>query len=163
MLFAHLNPAMGITWRTADQSGEASPITAEAEYSNYTLRQLLKARRDFFDHRYPNRDRSLEAEIQKRCARFREPTKLEGSVASARSGTRYRLYGVMAGVFSLVISSGPFTAVEFLDAMNLVSDVNGDNAFLWGVWAVLTLPFAVIVFLIGAIMDAGRVLKWLDL
>jgi hypothetical protein len=148
-------------WRTP-WSGEANPMSPELDYSIYTLQQLLKARRYFDAHHYPNREKSLEEEIQKRCAHFREPTKRKGSVASATSGNQYRLYGVMAGVVFLVVSSGPFTAVEFLDAMSLVKDVTGDNAFLWGVWAVLTLPFAAVVSIIGAIMDAGRVIEWLN-
>ena len=137
-------------------------MSAEPDYSIYTLQQLLKARRYFDAHHYPNREKSLEEEIQKRCAHFREPTKRKGSVASATSGNRYRLYGLMAGVSFLVISSGPFSAVEFLDAMDLVTDVNGDNALLFGIWALLTLPFAVTVSMIGAIMDAGRVIEWLN-
>ena len=47
--------------------------------------------------------------------------------------------------------------------MNVITDVNGDNALLSGVWAVLTLPFAVMVYMIGAIMDAERVVKWFKL
>jgi hypothetical protein len=31
------------------------------------------------------------------------------------------------------------------------------------VWALLTLPFAVMVVLIGGIMDAERIVKWLNL
>lgn len=143
-------------------SGEANPMSPELNYSIYTLQQLLKARRYFDAHHCPNREKSLEEEIQKRCAHFREPTKRRRSAASATSGNRYRLYGVMAGVFFLVVSSGPFSAVEFLDAMDLVIDANGDNALSFGVWALLTLPFAVTVSMIGAIMDAGRVIEWLN-
>lgn len=62
-----------------------------------------------------------------------------------------------------MVSTGPFVAVEFLDAMNIVTDVNGDNALLSGAWALLTLPFAVIVSIIGAMMDAERVVKWFNL
>jgi hypothetical protein len=69
----------------------------------------------------------------------------------------------MLGVFFLVISSGPFLAIEFLDTMNVIRDVSGDNALLSGVWALLTLPFAVMVFMIGGIMDAERVVKWFNL
>jgi hypothetical protein len=69
----------------------------------------------------------------------------------------------MLGVFFLAVSSGPFVGVEFLDTINVVTDVNGDNAFLSGVWALLTLPFAVMVFMIGGIMDAERVVKWFNL
>jgi hypothetical protein len=45
----------------------------------------------------------------------------------------------------------------------LVTDVNGDHALLSGVWALLTLPFAVIVVMIGGITDAERIVKWLNL
>jgi hypothetical protein len=79
------------------------------------------------------------------------------------SGRRYRPYGLILGVFFLVVSSGPFLAVEFLDTINLMTDVNGDNTLLSGVWAVFTLPFAVTVFLIGGIVDAERVVKWFNL
>jgi hypothetical protein len=149
---------MGIGLKFADQSGETNPMVAKADYSIYTLRQLLKARH-WFD---ANRGRWLEEEIQKRCAHFQEPTKRKGSVATG-TGSRYRPYGLILGVFFLVVSSGPFLAVEFLDAMNFVTDVNGDNALLSGAWALLTLPFAVMVVLIGGIMDAERVVKWLNL
>ena len=133
-------------------------MTAESDYSIYTLQQLLRARH-WFD---ANRGRWLEDEIQKRCAHFREPNKRKGSAATG-SGSRYRPYGLMLGVFFLVVSSGPFLAVEFLDSMNIITDVNGDNALLSGAWAVLTLPFAVMIFLIGGIMDAERVVKWFKL
>jgi hypothetical protein len=158
MFFADFQWSMGIALKIADQSGETDPMIAEADYSIYTLRQLLKARH-WFD---ANRGRWLEEEIQKRCAYFQEPTKRKGSVATG-TGSRYRPYGLMLGLFFLVVSSGPFLAVEFLDAMNFVTDVNGDNALLSGVWALLTLPFAVMVVLIGGIIDAERVVKWLNL
>lgn len=164
MFFADSNLSMGIALKLANQSGETNPMTVEADYSVYTLRRLLAARHEFdFDGR-PNRGRWLEEEIQKRCAHFQEPTKRKGSGSAATgSGSRYRPYGLMLGVFFLVVSSGPFLAVEFLDKMNFVTDVNGDTALLSGVWAVLTLPFAVTVFLIGEIMDAERVVKWFNL
>jgi len=34
---------------------------------------------------------------------------------------------------------------------------------LSGVWALLTLPFAVLGIMIGGIRDAGRVVNWFDL
>jgi hypothetical protein len=164
MFFADSNLPMGIALKLANQSGETNPMTAEADYSIYPLRQLLEARHGFDADRYSNRGRWLEEEIQKRCAHFQEPTKRKGSRSAATgSGSRYRPYGLMLGVFFLVVSSGPFLAVEFLDNMNVITDVNGDNALLSGVWAVLTLPFAVTVFLIGGIMDAERVVKWFNL
>jgi hypothetical protein len=150
--------SMGTALKIANQSGEANPMTAESDYSIYTLQQLLRARH-WFD---ANRGRWLEDEIQKRCAHFQEPNKRKGSAAT-RSGSRYRPYGLMLGVFFLVVSSGPFLGVEFLDSMNFVTDVNGDHALLSGVWALLTLPFAVMVFMIGGIMDAERIVKWLNL
>ena len=149
---------MGIAFKIAPQSAEESSMAAEADYSLYTLQQLLKARHWFDADRHPNLVRWLEEEIQKRCA----PIKREGSSA-AGSGSRYRPYGLMLGVFFLAVSSGPFVGVEFLDTINVVTDVNGDNAFLSGVWALLTLPFAVMVFMIGGIMDAERVVKWFNL
>lgn len=145
----------------AIQSGETNPMTAGADYSLYTLQQLLEARFWFDADRYPNRGSWLEEEIQKRCAHLQEPTRRKGS--ATRSGSRYRPYGLMFGVFFLVVSSGPFIAVEFLDTMNVITDVNGDNALLSGAWALLTLPFAVMVFMIGGIMDAERVVKWFKL
>jgi len=164
MLFADSNLPMGIALKLADQSDEPNPRIAEADYSVYTLWQLLKARYEFDANGHLNRVRWLEEEIQKRCSHFQEPTKRKGSKsATTGSGSRYRPYGLMLGVFFLVVSSGPFLAVEFLDKMNFVTDVNGDNALLSGVWAVLTLPFAVTVFLIGEIMDAERVVKWFNL
>jgi hypothetical protein len=52
--------------------------------------------------------------------------------------------------------------VEFLDAINVVTD-NADNALLSGVWALITLPFAVVVSILGAMMDAERVVKHFNL
>jgi hypothetical protein len=162
MFFADSNLFMGITLKMAIQSGETNPMTAgAADYSLYTLQQLLEARFWFDADRYPNRGRWLEEEIQKRCAHLQEPTKRKGP--ATRTGSRYRPYGLMFGVFFLVVSSGPFIAVEFLDTMNVITDVNGDNALLSGAWALLTLPFAVMVFMIGGIMDAERVVKWFRL
>ena len=164
MLFADSILPMGIALKLANQSGETSPITTEVDYSVYTLWQLLKTQYEFGANGHSNRVRPLEEEIQKRCGHYQEPTKRKGS-ASAATGSRrrYRPYGLILGIFFLVVSSGPFLAVEFLDTINLMTDVNGDNALLSGVWAVLTLPFAVTVFLIGGIVDAERVVKWFNL
>ena len=155
---------MGIALKLANQSRETDPIIAETDYSVYTLWQLLKTRYEFDANGHPNRVGSLEEEIQKRCGNFRNPKERKGS-ASAAAGLRrrYRPYGLMLGIFFLVVSSGPFLAVQFLDEINFVTDVNGDNALLSGVWAVLTLPFAVTVFLLGGIIDAERVVKWFHL
>jgi hypothetical protein len=164
MFFADSNLPMGIALKIANQTDETDPMITESDYSVYTLWQLLRARYWFDADRYPHRATWLEEEIQKRCARFQGPNKRkESESATARSGSRYRPYGLMLGVFFLVVSSGPFLAVEFLDTMNIIIDVNGDNALLSGAWAVLTLPFAVMVYMIGAIMDAERVVKWFQL
>jgi hypothetical protein len=161
MLFADPDLPMGIALNRTDQSSKTKPMIAEADYSIYTLWQLLKARYEFDANGHASRVRWLEEEIQKRCGRFHEQSKRVSSAIG--SGRRYRPYGLMLGVFFLAVSSGPFLAVEFLDKMNFVTDVNGDNALLSGVWAVLTLPFAVTVFLIGGIIDAERVVKWFNL
>jgi hypothetical protein len=164
MFFADSNLPMGIALKLANQSGEADPIVAETDYSVYTLWQLLKTRYEFDANGHPNRVRSLEEEIQKRCGNFQDPKERKGSAsAAAGSRRRYRPYGLMLGVFFLVVSSAPFLAVTLLDEINFVTDVNGDNALLSGVWAVLTLPFAVTVFLLGGIIDAERVVKWFNL
>jgi hypothetical protein len=164
MFFAVAHSSMATALKLAHQSGETNPMTAEADYSMHTLWQLLKARHGFDADGYANSERWIEEEIQKRCARFQEPTKRKASQSAAnRSASRYRPYGLMLGVFFLVVSSGPFLAIGLLDAINVMTDVNGDNALLSGVWAVLTLPFAVTVFLIGGIMDAERIVKWFNL
>jgi hypothetical protein len=153
---------MGIALKLANQSGETKPMTTEVDYSIYTLWQLLKARYEFDANGHANRVRCLEEEIQKRCDHFQASSERKGLTATA-SRRRYRPYGFMLGVFFLVVSSGPFLTIQFLDTINAVTDVNGDNALLSGVWAVLTLPFAVTVFLIGGIMDAERIVKWFNL
>ena len=153
---------MGIALKIVDQAREAKPAIAERDYSVYTLRQLLKERYWFDADRFPDGGESIEKEIEKRCDRFKESTKRKGSAATTAI-KRYRPYGFILGVVFLLISSGPFLAVEFLDAMNLVADTNGDHALLSGVWALLTLPFAVMVVMIGGIVDAERVVKWLNL
>jgi hypothetical protein len=152
---------MGITLKIADRTAEPNPMIVEPDYSSCTLQQLLKARR-WFDGGHPHRRTWLEEEIQKRCVHFQQPTERKGSAAAA-SASRYRPYGFMFGVFCLVVSVGPFLSVDFLTTMNLMTDVNGDNALLSGVWALLTLPFAVLVFMIGGMMDAERVVKWFNL
>jgi hypothetical protein len=150
---------MGMTLKIADQADENSSTSAEPDYSDYTLQQLLIARYRL-DAGYDENagGNNLEAEIQRRCAGFQQ----KGS-ADTGWGSRYRLYGFMFGVFFLAVSTGPFVAVEFLDFINLLVDDNGDNALLSGVWAMFTLPFAVMVFMIGGIMDAERVGKWFNL
>jgi hypothetical protein len=141
--------------------GMNSP-TIEADFSIYTLRQLFKARYWVDAKSDSTRSRYLEKEIQKRCAYIRERINRKPS-AGAESGTRFRPYGFIFGVAFLSCSIGPFVAVKFFDLINLVNDVSGDQLTLSGVWALLTLPFAVLGFMIGGMMDAARVVKWFDL
>jgi hypothetical protein len=150
------------TLELGNQSSGTNSMTIEADFSLCTLRQLFKARYwvdakcDFARSRY------LEREIQKRCAFIRE--RINGTPSAApESGTRFRPYGFIFGVLFLSCSIGPFAAVKFLDLINVVHDVHGDQLTLSGVWALLTLPFAVLTFMIGATMDAGRVVQWFEL
>ena len=150
---------MGMTLKIADLADENNTTTTEPDYSHYTLQQLLIARyRRDAGYDEDAGDKNLEAEIQRRCARFHRTGALDTDL-----GSRYRLYGFMFGVLFLAVSSGPFLAVEFLDFINLLVDDNGDNTLLSGVWAVFTLPFAVVVFMVGGIMDAERIGKWFNL
>jgi hypothetical protein len=129
----------------------------EANYSIYSLPQLFKAR-----YWVDTRGRSLEEEIQKRCTHIRERT--NGKHPAAAGASRgFRPYGLILGVAFLFFSVGPFVAVKFLDMINVLNDANGDKGTLSGVWAILTLPFLVIVFMIGGMMDAERVVKWFNL
>ena len=128
----------------------------------YTFLQLLKARYWVNSDGDPERSSGLEKEIQKRCAHIQKTIHYRGP-GQNRAAERFRLYGLMLGVACLVSSIGPFVAVELLAAINIITDVDGDHARLSGFWALLTLPFAVIVFLIGGMLDAERVVKWLNL
>lgn len=129
----------------------------ETDYSVYTLPQLFKAR-----YWIDTRGKSLEEEIQKRCAHIRERTNRKQH-AAAGSSTRFKPYGLIFGVTFLLFSVGPFVAIKFLDTINAINDVNGDIENLSGLWALLTLPVMVIVFMIGAMMDAEHVVKWFNL
>jgi hypothetical protein len=135
----------------------ANSTMMEIDYSTYTLSQLFKAR-----YWIDTRGRSLEEEIQKRCTHIRERTHGKPSAAAGTSG-RFKPSGLIFGVICLLFSVGPFFAVMLFDTINLVNDVNGDKGGLSGVWAFLTLPVMVIVFLIGSMMDAERIVKWFDL
>jgi hypothetical protein len=127
------------------------------DYSTYTLSQLFKAR-----YWIETRGRSLEEEIQKRCAHIRERAIGEPFAAGAASG-HFKPYGFLLGVTFLLLSVGPFVAVMFLDMINVVNDIDGDKLSLSGVWALVTLPVLVIVFLIGSMTDAERIVKWFAL
>lgn len=145
-----------------NQSRGTNSLTIEAVFSSYNLRQLfterywVDARSDSTEGRY------LEKEIQKRCAYIREQTNRKPS-AAAESSTRFRPYGFIFGGLLLFCSIGPYVVVELLDMINLFSEVNRDRLTLSGVWALVTLPFGVLGFMIGGILDAGRVVKWFDL
>jgi hypothetical protein len=153
---------MALTLKIGNSSGETNLMTVKAEYSMYTLPQLFKARYWFNSDGGSARGSRLEEEIQKRCAHIQRTISRKGS-ADTGAGSRFRPYGLIMGVVFLAGSIGPFVAVGLLDTINVIADVNGDHASLSGFWALLTLPFAIIVFLIGGMMDAERVVKWLDL
>ncbi|MGH7793316.1 MAG: hypothetical protein ACREQ2_00210 [Candidatus Binatia bacterium] len=153
---------MGITFKIGNQSSETNPTRVKPEYARYTLLELFKARYWFNSDGDSTRDKRLEEEIQKRCAHIQEKTNRKGS-AAATPGGRFRPYGLMFGVVFLVMSIGPFVAVEFLDTINIITDIDRDHARLSGLWALLTLPFAIIVYLIGGMRDAERVVKWFNL
>jgi hypothetical protein len=140
----------------------ANSLAIEADYSLYTLLELFKARYWIDSHSDPNRGKSLEEEIQKRCTHIRERTNGEPS-AAAGSSSRFRPYGLIFGVVVLLFSVGPFVSIKFLEAIGVISDVSGDKGSLSGVWALLTLPITVMVFMIGGMMDAERVVKWFNL
>jgi hypothetical protein len=130
-------------------------MIGEADYSAYALPRLFKAR-----YRIDTRGRSLEEEIQKRCTIIRERT--NGKRAVTAGSRRFRPRGLMFGAASLFFCVGPFAAIKFLDTINVINDVNGDIERLSGLWALLTLPFKVIVFMIGAMSDAEHVIKWFN-
>jgi hypothetical protein len=132
-------------------------MTTEVDYSIYTLLQLFKAR-----YWIDTRGRALEEEIQKRCTHIREQTNCKSS-AVAGSSSRFTPYGFIFGVVFLFLSVGPFVAVKFLGMINVIDDVNGDIGSLSGLWALLTLPVEVIVFMIGGMMDAEHIVKWFNL
>jgi hypothetical protein len=145
-----------------EPSRGTNSLAIEVDYSLYSLLQLFKARYWIDAHSHPNRGRSLEAEIQKRCTHIRERTNGKSS-AAAGSSSRFRPYGLIFGVAFLFFSVGPFVAVKFLEAITVIDDVGGDKGSLSGVWALLTLPVTVIVIMIGGMMDAERVVKWFNL
>lgn len=152
---------MEILWNLVHQ-GETHSIPVPADYSIYTLQQLFKLRYWFDPNREPSGKHRLEEEIRKRCAHIQERTS-QKEFSAAESAHHYRPYGLIFGVVCLALSSGPFVAFKFLDAMSIMTDVAGDYALLTGLWAVFTLPFAAIIYLIGAMVDAERVVKWFNL
>ena len=132
-------------------------MIGEADYSVYTLPQLFKAR-----YWVDMQGRPLEEEIQKRCAHIHDRINGKRSPA-ARSSSRFRPYGLIFGGAFFLFSVAPFIVIKFLGAINIINDVSGDLESLSGLWAILTLPAMVVVFVIGAMMDAERVVKWFNL
>jgi hypothetical protein len=128
-------------------------MSLQADYSAYTLPELFRAR-----YWVDTRGKLLEREIQKRCSHIREKTQGK-PLGGAGSNNRFRPHGLRFGVTFLSLFIGPFTAVKFLTAMNVIQDVNGDMAGLTGLWALLTFPVMVLIFMIGAMMDVERVVK----
>lgn len=153
---------MEITWNISQHSQQINVAPGGADYSAYSLRELFELRYWFDADREPRRENQLEAEIRKRCAHIQERT---SQIHSATNGSahHYRPYGLIFGVVFVVLSSGPFVAVKFLEALGIITDVAGDYALLTGLWAVLTLPFASMIYLIGGMIDAERVVKWFNL
>ena len=149
------------TLKIRNQSRGTNSMTIEADYSTYPLPQLFKSRYWIDTTSDPIRGRSLEEEIRKRCAHIRE--RINGKPSAAAGSSRFRSYGLKFGVVFLLFSVGPYVAVEFLDMINVLGDANGDKGSLSGVWALLTLPVTVIVFMIGGRMDAERLVKWFNL
>ena len=153
---------MEITWNINQHSKQTNIAPGVADYSTYSLRELFKLRYWFDAGREPRGESQLEAEIRKRCAHIQERT-CQTHSATNGSAHHYRPYGLIFGVVFVVLSSGPFVAVKFLEAVGIITDVAGDYALLTGLWAVLTLPFASMIYLIGGMMDAERVVRWFDL
>jgi hypothetical protein len=155
-------PVMEITWNIGQHAKETNVVRAEANYSAYPLQELFKLRYWLDADRERHGESRLEAEIRKRCAHIQEQTSHRKS-SGGGSAHGYRPYGLILGVVFIVLSSGPFVAVKFFETLSIMTDVNGDYALLTGLWAVLTLPFAAMIYLIGGMMDAERVVKWFDL
>ncbi len=153
---------MEITWNLSQRSEQTNALRYGADYSAYSLRELFKLRYWSDADRERQGENRLEAEIRKRCAHIHERTSQRKSAVD-HSAHCYRPYGLIFGVVFTVLSSGPFVAVKFLDALSIMTDVNGDYALLTGLWAVFTLPFASMIYLIGGMMDAERVVKWFNL
>lgn len=135
--------------------------TPSFDYSTYTLVELFKERYWVDARTEPSRIRALEQEIEKRCAHIRE--RATQTRFGPTSIIRFKPYGLISGVLVLLICTGPFVALEFLDLINLLSDAHADLLGLSGVWALLTLPLVIIAFVMGTVRDAERVVNWFDL
>ena len=157
---ARLKLSMEKTLKIVSQSSRANSSKA-ADYSIYTLVELFKERYWVDANSDPNRSRSLEEEIQKRCAHIRE--RANPTASSATSSKRFRPYGFMYGIVFLFFCVGPFVTVSFLKLINVITDVDRDVIGLSGVWALITVPLLIVVFLLGAMRDAERVVQWFNL
>ena len=149
---------MGNALKITSQSSRTDSAKP-ADYSIYTLVELFKERYWVDASCDPNRSRSLEEEIQRRCAHIRERA-IQTPSANATSNRRFRPYGFIYGIVFLFFCVGPFVTVE---SINIISEVDGDIIGLSGVWALLTVPAAIVVFLLGGMTDAERVVKWFNL
>ena len=136
---------------------ETGSTTYGPHYSIYPLAQLFKARYWIDTH-----GRSLEEEIQKRCIHIHKRM-TDRSLVAPGLGSRFKPYGLIFGVISLLWSVGAFVAVKLLEVFSIVNDVGGDIANLAGLWALITFPVMLIVFMIGGMMDAERIVKWFNL
>src|SRR5688572_12325331 len=105
MFLADSKLSMGIT-APIILLGENQQITSEPDYSRHTLPQLLEARQWFDAGHYPERERRLQEEIQKRCACFEGRVERKES-QTASANTRYRPYGLIFGTSVLGFSIGP--------------------------------------------------------
>jgi hypothetical protein len=149
---------MGNTLKITGQSS-GTDSARPADYSIYTLVELFKERYWVDASSDPNRSRSLEEEIQRRCTHIRERA-IQTPSANATPNRRFRPYGLIYGIVFLFLCVGPFVTVELI---NTIRDVDGDIIGLSGVWALITVPAATIVFLLGGMRDAERVVKWFNL
>jgi hypothetical protein len=74
---------MGMTLKIADLADENTSTSDEPDYSNYTLQQLLIARYRLDAGYDEDADgENLEAEIQRRCARFQQGSADAGRAAA---------------------------------------------------------------------------------
>ena len=128
----------------------------EPDYSTYPLSRLFMAR-----YWVDTRGRLLEEEIQKRCTHISQ--RINRPFAVAMSHDRFIPYGFIFGSLLLLFSVGPFFGLMLLDVIKLLSDVDRDHVGLAGVWALITVPVMLIVFVIGTVTDAERIVKWFNL
>ena len=153
---------MRISWEPSRRSRAMELLTGGVDFSIFTLNELFTARHWIDAANNAARNRVLEKEIHRRCSYIRARIDRPPSVV-AKSDDRFRPYGFIFGLVALFCSIGPFLAVEFFDMIYISRDPGVDSMTLSGVWAVATSIFAAMAFLLGGIMDAGRVVEWFNL